>query len=91
MYANVLEQDANGRIQSQTNTDMSGNFALVIKNPKNKLKVYFYGYRPVEQVIGEKTFFRIQLNENTASLKEVKIQGRKVVKSNGLTIPEREI
>lgn len=91
MYANVLEIDANSRVQSQTTTDMSGNFALVIKNPKNKLKVYFYGYRPVEQVIGEKTFFRIQLTDNTQSLKEVKVTGRKVVKSNGLTIPEREI
>ena len=91
MMANVLEIDANNRIQSSTQTDMSGNFALTIKNPKNKLKVYFYGYRPFEQVIGEKTSFRIQLADNTQAMKEVKITGRKVVKSNGLTIPEREV
>ena len=89
--ANVLEIDANNRIQSSTQTDMSGNFALTIKNPKNKLKVHFYGYRVFEQVIGEKTTWRIQLEENTRSLKEVKLTGRKVVKSNGLVIPEREV
>ena len=91
MMANVLEIDANNRIQSSTQTDMSGNFALTIKNPKNKLKVHFYGYRVFEQVIGEKTTWRIQLEENTRSLKEVKLTGRKVVKSNGLVIPEREV
>ena len=91
MMANVLEIDANNRIQSSTQTDMSGNFALTIKNPKNKLKVYFYGYRAFEQVIGDKTSFRIQLVDNTQALKEVKVTGRKVVKSNGLTIPEREV
>ena len=91
MMANVLEIDGNNRIQSSTTTDMSGNFALTIKNPKNKLKVYFYGYRPFEQVIGEKTSFRIQLVDNTQALKEVKVTGRKVVKSNGLVIPEREV
>ena len=91
MMANVLEIDGNNRIQSSTTTDMSGNFALTIKNPKNKLKVYFYGYRAFEQVIGDKTSFRIQLVDNTQALKEVKITGRKVVKSNGLVIPEREV
>ena len=91
MMANVLEIDANNRIQSSTQTDMSGNFALTIKNPKNKLKVHFYGYRVFEQVIGDKTTWRIQLTENSRSLKEVKIAGRKVVKSNGLVIPQREV
>ncbi len=91
MMANVLEIDGNNRIQSSTQTDMSGNFALTIKNPKNKLKVHFYGYRVFEQVIGDKTTWRIQLTENSRSLKEVKISGRKVVKSNGLVIPEREV
>lgn len=91
MLANVLEIDANNRVQSSTQTDMSGNFALTIKNPKNKLKVHFYGYRVFEQVIGEKTTWRIQLNENSQNLKEVKVTGRKVVKSNGLVIPEREV
>lgn len=91
MMANVLEIDANNRIQSSTQTDMSGNFSLTIKNPKNKLKVYFYGYRPVEQVIGDRTTFRIQLTSNSQTLKEVKVTGKKVVKSNGLVIPEREV
>ncbi len=91
MLANVLEIDAINRVQSSTQTDMSGNFTLTIKNTKNKLKVHFYGYRAFEQVIGDKTTWRIQLNENTQTLKEAQVTGRRTVKSNGLTIPEREV
>lgn len=91
MMANVLEIDANNRIQSSTQTDMNGNFALTIKNTRNKLKVHFYGYRVFEQVIGDKTSWRIQLTESSRNLQEVKVTGRRVVKSNGLTIPQREV
>ena len=57
MMANVLEIDANNRIQSSTQTDMSGNFALTIKNPKNKLMVSYVGYKTWRQVIGNNTKF----------------------------------
>ena len=43
MMANVIEIDANNRIQASTTTDMNGNFTLAIKNPNNTLKVYFFG------------------------------------------------
>ena len=91
MMANVIEIDANNRIQASTTTDMSGNFTLAIKNPENTLKVYFFGYRPWERKIGTQTVFKIELQANTRSIKEVKVTGKKMTHSNGLSIPEREV
>ena len=91
MMANVVEVDANNRIQSATQTDMSGNFTMVIKNPNNVLKVNYIGYRPWQSKIGTTTVFKIQLEKNTRTLKDVKVVGARRVKSNGLSIPEREV
>lgn len=91
MMARVSEVDVNNRIVASTTTDMNGNFTLSIKNTNNHLKVYFFGYRIWERVIGATSVFKIELQDNTQSLKEVKIQGKRQVKSNGLVIPEREI
>lgn len=91
MMANVIEIDANNRIQASTTTDMNGNFTLAIKNPNDVLKVYFFGYRPWERKIGTQTVFKIELQTNTRTIKEVKVTGKKVTHSNGLTIPEREV
>ena len=65
MMANVVEVDANNRIQSATQTDMSGNFTMVIKNPNNVLKVNYIGYRPWQSKIGTTTVFKIQLERNS--------------------------
>ncbi len=91
MMANVIEIDENNRIQASTTTDMSGNFTLAIKNPNDVLKVYFFGYRPWERKIGTQTVFKIELQTNTRTIKEVKVTGRKMTQSNGLSIPEREV
>src|SRR5574344_1916690 len=91
MMANVLEIDANNRIQASTTTDMSGNFTLTVKNTNDVLKVYFFGYRPWERKIGTTTVFKIELETNTRTIKEVKVTGHRMTHSNGLTIPEREV
>ena len=91
MMANVVEVDANNRIQSATQTDMNGNFTMIIKNPNNILKVNYIGYRPWQSKIGSTTMFKIQLEKNTRNLKDVKIRAAKRVKSNGLSIPQREV
>lgn len=92
MMANVLEIDANNRIQASTTTDMSGNFSMVIKNPNDMLKVVFVGYRPWQGRIGNTTTFRILLEDNTRRLAgEAVVRGKKMVKSSGLSIPEREV
>ncbi len=91
MMANVLEIDANNRVVSSSQTDMSGNFSMTIKNPNNTLKVAFVGYKVWQGKIGTATTFKIQLLDNTRQLGEVKKVGHRMVKSSGLSIPEREV
>lgn len=91
MMANVLEIDANNRIQASTTTDMSGNFSMVVKNTNDILKVVFVGYRPWQGKIGNTTVFKIQLADNTRRINEAVVKGKRMVRSSGLTIPEREV
>ena len=90
MMANVVERDKENRIVEACVTDINGNFSMVIKNPKNKLVISYIGYKTWSQVIGTTTKFNIKLQENT-QLQEVVIKAKKVVQSNGLTIPLKEI
>lgn len=91
MMANVVEIDANNRIVSATVTDMNGNFTMAIKNPKNKLKVTYVGFKEYIEVIGNKSVFKIKMKDDAKALDEVVITEKKKVVSNGLAIPEREV
>ena len=91
MMANVLEVDANNRVQSSTTTDMNGNFSMVIKNANDVLKVNYIGYEPWEAKIGGTTIFKIELERKAKKLGVVKITAARKVRNNGLSIPEREV
>ncbi len=90
IMANVVEKDKNGRIVSATTTDVNGNFSLVVKNAANDLVVSYICYTTKTVQIGAGTQFKIRL-EDTSRTKEVVVTTTKKIKSNGLTIPEREI
>ncbi len=90
MMANVVELDKSNRVVSATQTDASGNFSLTIKNPANILQVSYIGYSVEKLPIGNTTTFKIELKDNSM-LKEAVVTQTRKVKSNGLTIPEREI
>ncbi len=90
IMANVVEKDNSGRIVSATTTDVNGNFSLVIKNPANSIVVSYIGYTTKTVAIGAGTQFKIHL-EDKSRTKEVVVTTTKKIKSNGLTIPEREI
>lgn len=91
MMANVCEMDKNGRIVSATQTDMSGNFSLTIKNPANKLQVSYIGYqKKIIPTIGAQSTFKIELIDNN-TFQEAKVTSLRKTKSNGLVIPEREM
>lgn len=89
--ANVVERDKNNRIVSATVTDMNGNFALMIKDPNNTLSVTFMGLKPWAQKIGTRNSFNIKLADNTKTMQEVKVVGKKKQQSGGLNIPVREL
>lgn len=90
MMANVVERDANNRIVSATQTDFNGNFALQVKNPKNKLVVSYVGSKTYVVEIGAKTVFNITLQSEQTQLKEVTVTSKRQ-NSGGLMIPKKEI
>lgn len=90
IMANVIEVDGNGRIVNHAVTDMSGNFAMQIKSPKNHLQISYIGYQKVDIVIGNQTKFNILMKSNT-QLQEVVVKASPKVQSNGMAIPMKEI
>ena len=91
MMANVVERDANDRIVSACTTDMSGNFSMTIKNPKNFLSISYVGYQAYKVRIGTQTKFEIKLKSNT-QIKEVVIKAKPIqTSSTGMAIPVKEI
>ena len=87
---NVVEIDASNRMVNATVTDMNGNFVLPIKSSNNKVKVSFMGFKTQLLPIN-KTVFKIKMEENTKTMKEVVKTAKKKLKTSGLAIPEREV
>ena len=90
MGANVVEKDKNNRIVSQTVTDMNGNFTMNIKDPNNTLIISFMGYKSFSQKVGSKNVFKVTLQDNVKTMKEVVVKGKQNAPTTGLEIPARE-
>ena len=87
--ASVCEIDANGRIVESTITDINGNFSMKIRNPKNKIRFSYVGYKAVSLAIN-KTEYDIRLVSDT-QIDEVTVTAKRRVNGGGLAIPEREV
>lgn len=90
IMANVVEKDKSNRVVSATQTDAGGNFSLAIRSAENRLEISYIGYQTFNETIGARTSFRVELKDR-ARFTEVEVKATRKVKSNGLTIPEREI
>ena len=62
MMANVVELGAANRIVASAQTDMSGNFSFKLKNPKDKLRISYVGYKTVTLPFN-KTKFIVKLED----------------------------
>ena len=89
MMANVVEIDASNRIVASAQTDMSGNFSFKLKNPKDKLRVSYVGYKTQTLPIN-KTKFVIKMSDAT-QIKEVTVTAKRKAQGSGLAIPVDEI
>ena len=87
--ASVCEVDANGRIVESTVTDMNGNFSMKVRNPKNKIRFSYVGYKTISKPIN-KTEYNVELSSDM-QLQEVTVTAKKRINSGGLAIPEREL
>ena len=89
MMANVIEIDAANRIVAAATTDMNGNFSFKLKNPKDKLKVSYVGYKTVILPFN-KTHYAIRMEDQT-TIKEVQVVAKRKAQGSGLQIPVKEI
>ena len=89
MMANVVEVDASNRIVASAVTDMNGNFSFKLKNPKDKLRISFVGYKTVTLPIN-KTKFAVKMSDAT-QIREVTVTSKKKAQGSGLAIPVDEI
>lgn len=89
--ANVVERDKNNRIVSGTVTDMNGNFTMTIKDPNNNLTISFMGYKTFSQKIGNRSVFKVKLEDNARMIQETVVTAKKKTMSGGLSIPTREL
>lgn len=91
IMANVAEIDKSNRAIRATQTDANGNFSLnTTGNPANTLQVSYIGYTTERRSLASGTSFRIELKDKN-TFKEATVAVTRKLKSNGLTIPEREI
>ena len=89
MMANVVELDAANRIVASAVTDMSGNFSFKLKNPKDKLRITYVGYKTVTLPFN-KTKFNVKMQDAT-QIREVTVTSKKKAGGSGLAIPVDEI
>ena len=90
MMVNVVEVDADNRYVNHATTDFDGNFTMIVKNTKNKLKVSYVGFQDVVLEIGTRTYFDIVMKDDN-QIEEVIIEAKQRSKSGGLDILEREV
>ncbi|MBR5804059.1 MAG: SusC/RagA family TonB-linked outer membrane protein [Bacteroidaceae bacterium] len=89
MAANVVELDASNRIVANAVTDINGNFSFRLKNPKNKLRVTYVGYKTVTLPF-DRVKFDIRMQDE-AMIEEVVITSKRKAEGSGLAIPLDEI
>ena len=89
MMANVVELDAANRIVASAVTDMNGKFSFKLKNPKDKLRITYVGYKTVVLPFN-KTKYNVRMQDAT-QLQELNVTAKKRTQGSGLAIPVDEI
>ena len=90
MMVNVVEMDKDNRYVNHTTTDFDGNFTMIVKNNKNKLKITYVGFKDEILEIGDRTVFDVVMKDENL-IEEVVIQAKPRTSSGGLNILEREV
>lgn len=90
--ASVTEVDATGRVVTGSVTDFNGDFSIKVKSVKNQLSVSYIGYKRWRKSIGSSTTFQVKLQDESASINEVVVKGRKRASGeSGFNISQREV
>ncbi|MFL5745758.1 MAG: SusC/RagA family TonB-linked outer membrane protein [Niastella sp.] len=87
--ASVTEIDNDERIIRGVTTDIDGNYALRISNPKNKLLVSYIGHQSVTQNLSGRTAINIQLPVK-ADMDEIIVIAEKKTDNGMMPVSERD-
>ena len=90
MMVNVVEMDKDNRFVNHATTDFDGNFTMIVKSNKNRLKISYVGFKDEILEIGDRTVFNITMRDDNV-IEEVVIQAKPRTNSGGLNILEREV
>ena len=90
MMVNVVEMDKDNRYVNHATTDFDGNFTMIVKSNKNKLKISYVGFKDEVLEIGDRTVFNVVMKDENL-IEEVIIQAKPRTNSGGLNILEREV
>jgi TonB-linked SusC/RagA family outer membrane protein len=88
--ASVTEIDNDERIIRGVSTDIDGNFALRISNPKNKILVSYIGHKSITQSLNGKTTLNIQLVSTNSDMDEIIVVADKKSDNGMMPISERD-
>ncbi len=88
----VKEVDASNRTVNAAVTDGNGNFTMNLKDAKrNKLVISCVGMKTYTISPITKQVYKISMSADVKEMKEVNVTAKKVTKTSGLAIPEREV
>ncbi len=88
--ATVVELDAANRIVASAVTDMNGNFSFKLKNPKDKIRFSYVGYKTVTLPIN-KLKYDITMSDGSEDLEGVVVTAKRKAQGSGLAIPVDEL
>ncbi len=89
--ASVVEQDKDKRIVSGVVTDLNGNFALRMKDPKHTISVSYLGYKSQSAAVNGRTTVNFSLESNFNELEGVTVSAEKSGNSGLMSIDERDL
>ena len=88
----VKEIDPSNRTVSATVSDGNGNFTMMVKDSKkNRIVFTCVGMKPYTIKPITKQVYKITMGADVKTMKEAVVVGKKMSKTSGMAIPEREV
>lgn len=90
-HVSVTEIDKDGRTVKGVATNIDGNYALRISNPKGRISISYIGFRTIVEDIKGRTNINISLDEASSDLDDVVITVQKKTDNGQLPIADRDL
>ena len=87
--ATVAELDTQNRVVTGVTTDIDGNYALVMKNPQNRLRFTYIGYRAQTVKPAGRQRIDIALQDESTMLQTVEVVAKKKTRDGNFNIDKR--